>query len=71
VNDYIIAPVLAKRLGLKTATLARWRRSKAPVGPQGWIRFSASQVAYPLTSVEEWISTRAQVTKQPFVRNAA
>ncbi len=45
-------------LGVKTATLARWRRSKPPVGPQGWVRYNATSVAYPVEAVEAWIDQR-------------
>ena len=64
-NDYIPAPALAKKLGLKTATLARWRRSKTPIGPQDWIHYSATQVAYPVTEVERWMAERAKAPARP------
>lgn len=60
-TDYIPAPALAKKLGLKTSTLARWRRSSPPLGPQGWVHYSPTQVAYPVAEVERWMTERAQV----------
>lgn len=63
-TDFIPAPALAKKLGLKTSTLARWRRSKTPIGPQGWIHYSATQVAYPVAEVERWETERKSASKQ-------
>lgn len=57
-TDYIPAPVLARKLGLSVATLAKWRFSKTPKGPQGWIRFGQNLVAYPADKVEEWLASR-------------
>lgn len=33
-TDYLLAPVVARKLGVKTATLAKWRRTDR--GPRGW-----------------------------------
>lgn len=59
-SAYLLAPAVAARLGVKTSTLARWRRSSPPRGPQGWIRYSQSAVAYPVDEVERWLAQRRE-----------
>lgn len=55
-TDYLLAPVVAAKLGVKTATLAKWRHLGR--GPKGWIRYSESAVAYPVSEVEAWLEER-------------
>jgi predicted DNA-binding transcriptional regulator AlpA len=55
-TDYILAPVVAKKLGIQTATLAKWRKQGR--GPRGWVRYSPSAVAYPAHEVEAWLKER-------------
>ena len=55
-TDYLLAPVVAAKLGVKTATLAKWRQQGR--GPRGWIRYSESAVAYPVAEVEAWLKER-------------
>lgn len=57
-TDFIPAPALARKLGLSVATLAKWRFSKPPKGPQGWIRLGQNLVVYPADKVEEWLASR-------------
>ena len=57
-TSYLLAPAVAARLGVKTSTLARWRREKPPRGPKGWVRYSQSAVAYPVEEVERWLAER-------------
>lgn len=64
-TDFIPARALAKKLGLKTSTLARWRRAKTPEGPQGWVHYSATQVAYPVAEVDRWWAERVQRANRP------
>lgn len=55
-TDYLLAPVVARKLGVKTATLAKWRRTDR--GPRGWVRYSETSVAYPAAEVERWLEER-------------
>lgn len=57
-TDFILAQVVAKKLGVKTATLAKWRRKGR--GPSGWIRYSETSVAYPVEEVERWLAERGR-----------
>ena len=41
-------------LGIKTGTLAKWRRLDK--GPKGWVRTSPTTVAYPLSEVNAFIA---------------
>ena len=55
-GTYITAPRLALRLGVKTETLAAWRRKKK--GPDDWFYLSPILVAYPLEAVERFEAER-------------
>ena len=44
---------VARTLGIKTGTLAKWRREGK--GPKGWVRLGRTSVAYPLAEVERFI----------------
>ena len=57
IPNLISAKDLAARLGIKTATLAKWRQLGR--GPQGWIYLSATLVVYPLDEVEKFLAERA------------
>ena len=50
---------LARRLGVKTATLAKWRQLGR--GPRGWIRVSETFVVYPLDEVEMFLAERVEL----------
>jgi hypothetical protein len=43
---------VAKRLGIKTQTLAKWRLMGK--GPQGWKRVAPNVVLYPASAVREY-----------------
>lgn len=46
---------VARRLSIKTQTLAVWRCKGK--GPKGWIHISATRVAYPEEEVDVFIQT--------------
>ena len=50
---HISAREVAALLGIKTATLARWRRFGR--GPKNWLRLSATFVVYPHEDVQEFL----------------
>jgi predicted DNA-binding transcriptional regulator AlpA len=70
-TSYLPAQVVAEKIGLKTSTLAKWRRSKVPTGPQGWVRVSATRVSYPVENVEAWIEERKRTKVGAFGGAAA
>lgn len=49
----ILSGEVARRLGIKTQTLAKWRCQGR--GPQGWLHLSATRCAYPEDAVEEFV----------------
>lgn len=51
------ARAVAKRLGIKTDTLKKWRR--AGRGPRGWRKSGKTVVLYPVAEVEAWIRSLA------------
>jgi len=53
---HIASPQVARMLGIKTGTLAKWRRTKR--GPQDWLRLSATLVVYPEEAVERFLSDK-------------
>lgn len=53
---HLSAQAVAHLLGIKTATLAKWRR--AGRGPQGWFHVSTTLVVYPVDEVERFLATR-------------
>ncbi len=52
-ETYIQAPDVARLLGIKTDTLAKWRRNDR--GPKEWIRTSATSVSYPASEVDAFL----------------
>jgi hypothetical protein len=60
-EDRIPAPAVARLIGIKTPTLAKWRYLGK--GPQGWIQVSPTHVTYPRSEVEKFLADRA--TKRP------
>lgn len=50
---HVPAALVAHLLGIKTATLAKWRRQGR--GPQGWFHVSPTLVVYPLEEVERFL----------------
>jgi hypothetical protein len=55
-EQLIAATALAKRWGLKTGTLSKWRRLKK--GPRGWYALSPTYIVYPLEEVERFEDER-------------
>jgi hypothetical protein len=54
-DTYLGASTVARMLGVKTATLAKWRRQGR--GPNGAIRTSATSVSYPSSSVHVFMNS--------------
>jgi predicted site-specific integrase-resolvase len=50
---HLSAQTVAQLIGIKTATLAKWRRQGR--GPTGWLRVSATLVVYPEDEVERFL----------------
>jgi hypothetical protein len=59
-EDRIPAPQVARLIGIKTSTLAKWRCLGK--GPQGWIQVSPTHVTYPQSAVEKFLADRAAKT---------
>ena len=51
--EYLPANVVARLLGIQTATLAKWRRQGR--GPTGWFHVSTTLVVYPAEEVERFL----------------
>lgn len=51
------ARAVARRIGIKTDTLKKWRRTGR--GPRGWKRVGKTVVLYPVREVEAWIQSLA------------
>jgi transposase-like protein len=49
----IKASEVARRIGVKTATLGKWRRQGK--GPKGWYALSATVVVYPESEVQRFL----------------
>jgi transposase-like protein len=66
----IKASEVARRIGVKTGTLGKWRRHGK--GPKGWYALSATVVVYPETEVQKFLreqqatlARREQAAKAP------
>lgn len=53
---HLSAQAVAELLGIKTATLAKWRREGR--GPQGYFHVSTTLVLYPTDEVERFIAEK-------------
>ena len=51
---YVQARDVARTLGIKTATLNKWRQKGK--GPKGWVRLGRTSVAYPVAEVERFLA---------------
>ncbi len=58
---------VARLLGIKIGTLARWRREGK--GPSGWVYQSQTRLAYPEEEVKKYIESLP--TQRPTPREAA
>ena len=56
-EDRIPAQHVARLIGIKTPTLAKWRYLGK--GPEGWIQVSPTHVTYPRSEVEKFLAERA------------
>jgi len=54
-DELIPAEALAKRLGLLTSTLAKWRRTGR--GPRRWVYIAKNRVGYPKEAVDDYLAT--------------
>jgi len=52
-RTYLQARQVARILGIKTGTLAKWRRKGR--GPKGWVRLGRTSVAYPFEEVQTYV----------------
>jgi transposase-like protein len=59
-DDRISASQVARLIGIKTHTLAKWRCLAK--GPKGWIRISPTHVTYSRIEVEKFLAERAAKT---------
>ena len=55
-DERIPARVVARMIGVKTATLAKWRRFGK--GPRGWIEASPTLITYPVEEVARFLAAR-------------
>ena len=53
-EERIAAPKVARLIGIKTQTLAKWRCLGK--GPKGWLQVSATHVTYPVREVEMFLA---------------
>ena len=53
-EERIAAPKVARLIGIKTQTLAKWRCLGR--GPKGWLQVSATHVTYPVREVEKFLA---------------
>lgn len=56
-TSYVRSREAAKRLGIKTRTLARWRQQGK--GPSGWFRVSPTATVYPVAALAEFMEKKA------------
>lgn len=56
IEERIAARDVARMIGIKTATLAKWRRLGK--GPQGWREVSLTLVTYPVKEVQQFIASK-------------
>lgn len=54
-ETYLPGPTVARMLGIKTATLSKWRRQGR--GPKGAVRTSATSVSYPASEVDSFMKS--------------
>lgn len=52
-TPHVSARTVASMLGIKTATLAKWRREGR--GPSGWFHLSPTLVVYPTQEIERFL----------------
>ena len=55
-TSYVQSREAAKRMGIKTRTLARWRQKG--VGPSGWFRMSPTATVYPVSALAKFMEEK-------------
>lgn len=55
-TKHLSSQAVAILLGVKTGTLAKWRRQGR--GPRGWFHLSTTLVVYPADEVERYLATK-------------
>lgn len=55
-TQHLSAQAVAQLLGIKTGTLAKWRREGR--GPAGWLKVSATLVVYPVEEIERFLARK-------------
>ena len=63
--ERIPARLVARMIGVKTATLAKWRRLGK--GPKGWIEVSPTHVTYSTAEVARFLDSRRNAAEQQSV----
>ncbi len=58
----IKASEVARRIGVKTGTLGKWRRQGK--GPKGWYTLSATVVVYPETEVQKFLREQQEALER-------
>ncbi|MCG3195092.1 MAG: hypothetical protein DIJKHBIC_04361 [Thermoanaerobaculia bacterium] len=58
----IKASEVARRIGVKTGTLGKWRRQGK--GPKGWYALSATVVVYPETEVQKFLREQQETLER-------
>ena len=58
----IKASEVARRIGVKTGTLGKWRRQGK--GPKGWYSLSATVVVYPETEVQKFLREQQEALER-------
>lgn len=56
-TNFVRSSVAARKLGVRTRTLAKWRQRGA--GPKGWVRLSPTMTLYPEWGLAEFMTKRA------------
>ncbi len=59
IEERIAARGVARMIGVRTATLAKWRRLGK--GPRGWREISPTLVKYPAAEVQRFIAERKSI----------
>ena len=65
-EERIAAREAARMIGIKTATLAKWRRLGK--GPHGWIEASPTLITYSVEEVARFLASR-RACREPEVRD--
>ena len=60
---HLSAQSVARLIGIKTATFAKWRREGR--GPTGWFHVSLTLVLYPVEEVERFLAERKTTSSFP------